>query len=199
MIQTLIKNWWLLALRGVLAAVFSVMAFLMVSSAETLTLREFALKGMVVFLGILALAAGACTVGAGIWSSGRRKWWLLVLDGLAVVGAGVVLILSKTITLGMVTRWLVVLAIVIGVLELTAARSLRRHVQDEWFLGLAGAASAGFALAFLWINPERAGHVLTWLGCYAAFSAICMLGLALRLRTLRTAIHRIANNASQGH
>ena len=192
MIQTLIKNWWLLALRGVLAAVFSVMAFLMRSSAESITLRDFATKGMVVFLGILAVAAGTCTIAAGIWGSTRSKWWLLFLDGLAIIAVGLTLILSSSITLRMVTHLLVILAMIIGVGELATARTLRRHVSDEWFLALAGAASIGFAVAFLWVKPEAAARSLIWLGTYSAFNAICMLGLALRLRTLRTSIHKIA-------
>ena len=68
---------------------------------------------------------------------------------------------------------------------------LRRHVPDEWFLGLAGAASIGFAVAFLWIKPGVSTS-LNWLGFYSAFSALCMAALALRLRNLRRAIHRMA-------
>jgi uncharacterized membrane protein HdeD (DUF308 family) len=192
MLQTLIRNWWLLALRGLLAAVFSGMTFLMQSSAGSLTLGEFAQKGMVVFLGILALAAGACTIAAGIWSSTRNKWWLLVLDGLAVSAAGFVLILSDRISFSLTTDLLVALALVIGLVEVATARTLRRHVRDEWFLVLAGAASIGFALAFLWIKQDEAAQVFLWLGVYSAFSAICLLGFALRLRALRRTIHKIA-------
>lgn len=175
MIQTLIKNWWLLAVRGILAALFSVTSFLMLSSAESLTLREFATKGMIVFLGILAVAAGACTVAAGIWSSTSGKWQLLVLDGLAIGAAGFIFILSNSITFRMVTYLLVLLAMTIGVMELASARMLRRHVPDEWFLGLAGAASVAFVLAFFWIKPAGAASAFMWLGFYSGFSAACML------------------------
>src|SRR5215469_5324171 len=94
MIQTLIKNWCLLLLRGLLALLFSVMAFLMQSSAETLTLREFAMKGMVVFLGLLVLIAGVCTAAAGIWRASAGKWWALLVDGVILSSAGLVLILA---------------------------------------------------------------------------------------------------------
>jgi hypothetical protein len=57
-------------------------------------------------------------------------------------------------------------------------------------------ASIGFAVAFLWIKPEEASRSLIWLGAYSAFNAICMLGLALRLRTLRNSIHKITAAAS---
>lgn len=148
MIQTLIKNWWLLAVRAVLAALFSIITFLMLSSVESFMLREFALKGLTIFLGILALAAGICTIVAGAWAS-KGKWTLLVLDGLAVSLAGLVLMVSNSISFRTVAYLLVILATTIGILELSTARMLRRHVPDEWFLGLAGAASLGFAVVFL--------------------------------------------------
>lgn len=196
MIQTLIKNWWLFALRSVLAAVFSVITFLMQSSAESLTLREFATRGLIVFLGMLAVAAGACTIAAGVWTSTKGKWWLLVLDGLAISAAGLLLILSNSISFRVVTYLLVILAMAIGIVELASARMLRRHVSDEWFLGLAGAVSIVFVLAFLWFKPEEPGSGFLWLGSYSGFSAACTLGLALRLRSLLKAVHRMASSAS---
>jgi len=197
MIKTLIKNWWLLALRGVLAALFSVMAFLMRSSAETFTLHQFATKGMTVFLGLLPLGAGACTIAAGMWSLREDKSWFLALDGLCVSAAGMLLIWSNRITFSMAAYTLVGLAIVIGGVELGASRVLRRHVRDEWFLVSAGLASLAFGLAFLMIRPENAGSILVWLGLYSGFSAICIFGLALRLRAFRASVHKLATNT--GH
>ena len=196
MIKTLINNWWLLALRGVLAAVFSAAAFLMQSSAETFTLHQFAMKGTMVFLGMLALAAGICTIAAAVWRSANGKWRLLLLDGSAVSAAGLVLMFSNTISFRVATYVLVVLAITIGGIELATARTLRRHVPDEWLLGLAGVASMGFALAFLVMGTQQAGPVFIWLGCYSGFSAVCMLGLAFRLRNLQASIHRMAHHPS---
>jgi hypothetical protein len=51
LIQTLIKGWWLLALCGVLDAIISIIYF---NHAE----QGFVLKGAIVFLGKLTLAAG---------------------------------------------------------------------------------------------------------------------------------------------
>ncbi|HEV3040335.1 MAG TPA: hypothetical protein VHA33_21405 [Candidatus Angelobacter sp.] len=71
-----------------------------------------------------------------------------------------------------------------------------RHLHlDEWFLGLAGVASIAFVVAFLLVRTAEAGATFIWLSCYSGFSAICMLGLALRLRGLRASIHRMAQSA----
>ena len=198
MIRTLIKNWWLLALRSLLAALFSVAAFLMLSVAETYTLQEFATKGITVLFGIMAAAAGVFTVLAGIWRSREGKSWLLVLDGLCLCAVGVILILSHRITFSMVVLAIVGLAMIIGLLELGAARLVRRHVPDEWFLICAGIASFAFGLAFLIVRPEQAASSLIWLGSYSGFSAICMAGLALRLRNLRSSVHKLAGGSSNG-
>jgi uncharacterized membrane protein HdeD (DUF308 family) len=89
-------------------------------------------------------------------------------------------------------RLLIVMAISIGIFELVTARTVRRQRRgaDGWFLGLAGVASIGFALAFLaltmgWIQLEpRPLHasLFLWLVSYFGFSAVCMLAFALRLQ-----------------
>ena len=151
MIQTLIKNWWLLALCGVLDAIYSVTNLLMQGPDGSLTLRQYAVPGTVVFLGKVALAAGACTIAAGIWRSAQGKSWILVLNGLALGALGAIFTFwTGPLALRTIALLLVVMAMSIGIFDWVIARALRRqrYVADEWFLGLAGAASVGFALAF---------------------------------------------------
>lgn len=195
--RALIENWWLLALRGVLALLFAAAAFEMRSSAETFTLREFAMRGTVVLFGVFALIAGACTTAAGTWKWSKGKWWrLLVADGLALGVVGLTLIMPNRFTFRALTHSIVIFAFWIGLMEFAAARSVRRHLPDEWTLAAAGIGSLGFCVAFLFLALEEVGPIFTWLGSYAAFSAIWMLVLALRLRNLRATIHQIAQSAS---
>jgi uncharacterized membrane protein HdeD (DUF308 family) len=192
MIQTLIKNWWLLALCGVLDAILALMNLSMQDPDASLTLRIFGPMSTGMLMCRLALAAGACTIAAGIWSSRKGRSWLLVLNGLAFSAYGLLpIVWTGPLSFRLFALLLVVMAMSIGILELTIARTLRRHVPDKWFLGLAGAASVGFALAFLalgfrWIKLEPGLHWrgFLWLGSYFGFSAICMLGMALRLHIL---------------
>jgi uncharacterized membrane protein HdeD (DUF308 family) len=193
MIQTLIKNWWLLALCGIVDAIISVIYFIMYNSGPDGPLTFHGWNGTVVFLTTLALAAGVCTIVAGIWRSAKDKSWLLVLNGLALSAYGLIPLLWRgPLSFDFFALLLVVMAMTLGILALAIARTLRRHVADEWFFGLVGAGSVGFALAFLalvnrWIQLERRPFhplVFLWLGFYFGFSAICMLGLALRLHRL---------------
>ena len=202
MIQTLIKNWWLLALCSVLTAMYSVMNLLMRPPDGSLMLRTFGPEGTLRYMGMVALAAGACAIAAGIWSSRKGKSWLLVLNGLAFIAYGLIPVVFSRVPLPfrLFALLLILMAMSMGIFELATARTLRRHVADEWFLRLAGAASVGFALAFLalafrWIQAEQPGSIFLWLGSYFGFSAICMLGLALHLHGLRAAIHHMASSA----
>jgi uncharacterized membrane protein HdeD (DUF308 family) len=192
LIQTLIKNWWLLALCGFLEAIISVIYLIMQDTDGPLTFHAW--NGTIVFLGELALAAGACTIAAGIWRPAKAKCWPLVLNGLALSALGLIYykLFHYRISFRTVALLIIVMAMSIGILELVTVRNLRRQrqVADGWFLGLAGVASVGFALAFLalgfrWIKLAPWSHSdLLWLGYYFGFSAICMLGLALRLHRL---------------
>jgi len=203
MIQTLIKNWWLLALCGVLDAMFAVTYLFMFDPDGSLTLRRWMGFGTVFHLGEIALAAGICTIAAGIWSSRNGKSWLLALHGLALSIYGLVSIsplLRHRISFLPFALLFVVMAMSIGIFALATAQTLRRHVPDKWFLDLAGAASIGFALGFFvlgfgWIRLGQPPAFEIWMSSYFGFSAICMMGLGLRLNSLRTAVHRMAGNA----
>jgi len=194
MIQTLIKNWWLLALCGVLEAIYSLVNLFMPDPDGFLVLRTHVSKGTLGFLGQLALAAGVCMIAAGIWKSAKGKSWLLVLNGLALSAFGLLFIgiLGSRIGFRTVVLLLVVMAVSIGIFELAIARTLRRvrYVAEGYVLGAAGAASIGFALVFLayglgWIKLEAGTHPdLLLFGSYFGFSAVCMLGLGLRFHSL---------------
>jgi uncharacterized membrane protein HdeD (DUF308 family) len=189
--QTLIKNWLLLAFSGVLYAIISVIYLIMQDTDGPLTFHSW--NGTVVLLGKLAMAAGACTIAAGILRSTNGKCWLLVLNGLALGALGFIQYALVRFPISFLTVALLInlMAMCIGILELVVARTLwrQRHVADGWFLALAGAVLVGFALAFLalglrWIRIEPGSHAdLLWLGSYFGFSAVCMLGLALRLHS----------------
>ena len=142
-----------------------------------------------------ALAAGACTIAASIWRSAKGISWLLLANGLVLSVYGLMALFWRgPLSVRFFELLVVVMAMTFGILALAIARTLRGRVADEWFFGLAGAASVGFALAFLalandWIRLERRLYhpsVFLWLCSYFGFSAICMLGLALRLHKLGT-------------
>jgi uncharacterized membrane protein HdeD (DUF308 family) len=210
MTQSLVKSWWLLALCGVLDALFAVLIFLMGSLDGSPNLRAIIhAKNASSQLGLIALAAGVCTIAASVWGSRKDNSWLLVLNGLACSSLGLLVTLGATgairpIAFRTIALVIVIMAMSTGLYELTTARTLRKHLIDGWLLGAAGVVSVGFAVAFLafvlrWIrlDPSPSAQTFDWLGSYFGFTAICMVGLALRLNGLGSHIDRMAGRKLQ--
>ncbi|MGA3260442.1 MAG: hypothetical protein ABSE35_16290 [Bryobacteraceae bacterium] len=188
MIQALTKNWWLLALGGVFDAMLSAMNLFMQRPDGSLALRTTVdVNGTLVHMGELALAAGVCTIAAGIWSSREGRAWFLMLNGLALTALGLLFTFwaNRPIAFRSIALLIVAMAISIGIYELATARTLLRQVTARWLLGAAGVVSVGFALVFLAVafrqlNVERSPLIdFLWFGSYYGFSAICKVGLAL--------------------
>jgi hypothetical protein len=187
----------LLALCGVADAIISAIHFFMYETGPTGPLSFAAFQDAAILASRLALLAGVCTVAAGIWRSAKGNSWLLILNGLAFSAYGLIpLVYRGPLSFDSLALLLVAMAAAFGILALAIARSLRRSVADQLFFGLAGGGSIGFALAVLalasgWIQLERrAFHpsLFLWLCLYFAFSAVCMLGLATRLRLARVSM-----------
>jgi uncharacterized membrane protein HdeD (DUF308 family) len=199
--QTLIRNWWLLALCGVLEAVYAVLNLLMFNSEGSLELRRFAPAVTGVSLGKFAIAAGLCTVAAAFWNSARGRSWLLALNGVALslFGALSVSWTNDRQRHGFLPVALLFIVMTTSLAGFTwsVAPELGRRVRDRWFLAVGGAGSVIFALTFIgwalrWIRFEQPGMYFLWISSYFAFSALCMLALGLRLNSLRTGVHRLA-------
>src|SRR5947199_10336511 len=87
MIQTLVRNWWLLALCGLLHAAIAAMYLVMQATDGPVLSPSWV--GTLVLVGKLAMAAGACTIAAAIWRARNGSSWPLALNCLALVALGV--------------------------------------------------------------------------------------------------------------
>jgi uncharacterized membrane protein HdeD (DUF308 family) len=171
------RTWWMLAVRGVAAVIFGLLALIW---------PQITLLALVLVFGAYALVDGAFSLVAaarGRELAGGSRGWLL-LEGLLGVAAGIVAIVWPDITalalLWVIAAW----AVVTGVLEIVAAIRLRRVLDNEWLLIVAGALSVVFGLILI-IWPGSGAIGLVWLiGIYAIAFGIVLLGLALRLRGL---------------
>jgi len=135
-VAALAKNWWVLALRGVLAIVFGVLAALM---------PGITLFALVLLFGSYAIIDGGFAIVAAIRRRGTAgPWWALLLEGLIGIAAGVVTFvfpgLSALALVYVIGAW----AIFTGVLEILAAFVLRRQIQGEWWLAATGVLSIIF-------------------------------------------------------
>lgn len=175
--MTLGKNWWLIALRGVLAILFGLGAFFW---------PGLTLVVLVTLFGAYALVDGIFTMGLGFSQRGAPDWWVLVLQGLAGVGAGVLTFLWPDITtlalLYLIAGW----AIITGVLEIITAIRLRAVIENEWLLVLGGVLSVLLGV-FMVLWPETSALAVVWaIGAYAITFGVVLIALGFKARTWQT-------------
>ena len=172
---TLARNWWAIALRGVVAILFGILAFVW---------PGLTLEVLVLLWGAYALIDGVFALVAAATGHARPgSWWALLLEGLIGIGAGIATFVWPGITLLVLLYVIAGWAVATGVFEIVAAIRLRRHIQGEWFLALSGVLSIllGVALAFF---PLEGLLVLAWwVGAYSFAFGVLLLALAFRLRS----------------
>ena len=175
-IAVVARNWWALALRGALALLLAVVAFLL----PGLTLASLILLLAAYFIidGVLALISG--------WRAARRdgRWWPFLLEGVLDLIAGAIALLWPAATLLALVVLLAAWSILTGAVMLYGAFGGYRG-QGRWLLALNGAISVLLGVAMI-VFPEAGALTIAWLvGLYALLFGAGMLVLALRLRRLR--------------
>ncbi len=178
------RNWWMLALRGVLAIVFAMVAFF---------LPGVTLAALIILFGAYALIDGLFAIGAGVASVRKTsQWWVLLVEGMiGVVIGGISLfwpIATALVLLAFIAAW----AILTGILEIAAAIYVRSMIQGEWMLGLTGVIS--LILGVLLMALPVAGLIVwTWIiGVYALVYGILLVALSVQL-------HRHGSGHTGGH
>jgi uncharacterized membrane protein HdeD (DUF308 family) len=174
MTDVLTRSWWLLALRGIAAIIFGIVAW---------AWPGLTLAALVIVFGAYALVDGAFSVGSVIATRDRpANWPWLLLQGILgiIVGIGVIAWpdIGALSLLYVIAAW----AIVTGVMQMIAAIELRREIEGEFWLGLGGLASVVFGiLAFIF--PGAGAVAVVWMiGIYAIIFGAAELALAFRLR-----------------
>lgn len=180
LVRGLANRWWLFLLRGIAGIAFGVLAILW---------PGVALLTIALVWGAYAFADGILALATAI--SGPRgaapRWWL-VLVGVIGIAAGVLTFLWPGITAGVLLILVAAWAIATGVMEVAGAIALRKEIEGELFLILAGLLSIGFGVAImLW--PAAGALSVVWLIAWLAIlGGGAYIGLAFRLRKLgRTA------------
>jgi uncharacterized membrane protein HdeD (DUF308 family) len=173
--------WWTLLLRGIVAILFGVMAFVW---------PGVTLSALILLFGAYALVDGIAAIVMGIKEYGdRERWWATLLGGVISVAAGVIAFVMPGITAFALLTLIAIWAIMRGVLEIAAAVRLRHVIEGEWLLGLGGALSIAFGVLLLLFPGAGALAVIFWIGAFAMMLGILQIALAIRLRGVARTVH----------
>jgi uncharacterized membrane protein HdeD (DUF308 family) len=173
-LPVLSRNWWALALRGLAAIVFGLLAFI---------LPGITLTALILLFSAYMLVDGVFAIVAAVRAEERdTRWWLLLAEGVLGVLAGIVAFVWPGLTalalLFLVAAW----SIITGILQIVGAIRLRREIEGEWALILGGLLSVIFGV-LLAVLPGPGILALLWLiGAYALVSGVLLIILAFRVR-----------------
>jgi uncharacterized membrane protein HdeD (DUF308 family) len=174
MLEQMGRHWWTLALRGVLAIVFGLIALFHPGAAIT---------ALAFILGIYLLLDGIFALIASFrFSHQDNRWIALLLEGLFGIIIGLLTVFHPLVLAVAIIYLIAAWAIVTGIFEIIAAVQLRRVIAGEWALLLTGIVS--LLLGILLIAHPGAGLLASaWLlGIYALIFGVLMVILSLRLR-----------------
>jgi uncharacterized membrane protein HdeD (DUF308 family) len=174
-VETLAQNWWLVLLRGIAGIIFGILTF---------TAPGISLAVLVLFFGAYSLVDGVlATISAIRWHGEIDRWWVLLIEGLAGIAAGLVTLFWPGITalalLYVIAAW----AVVTGGLEIAAAIRLRKIIDGEWLLALIGVLSIAVGVLLALFPSAGALALVIWIGAYVAAAGVLLIALAFRLRS----------------
>lgn len=180
MLATMAKNWWLIAIRGIAAIAFGVLAFIWPGITLIVLVYLFAAYALVDGISaILAIIRGE--------PEARRNGWTLAIIGVAGIIAAIGTVIWPDITalalLYLVAAW----AIVSGVLHIATAVRLRKEIEGELLMALSGVASIAFGVLLI-VFPGAGLLSLVWLvAAWSIVFGVILVAFAWRLRNLQTA------------
>ena len=176
MSAALARNWWAVALRGVFAILFGIIALFM--PGVTLAALVLLFSAYMLVDGIFAIVAAVRAVRR------REQWGWLVLEGIADLAAGAIAFLWPLITIVAFVYLLAAWAIVSGALLTAAAFRLAAPHGRGWMLFGGVVSLIWGGLLLMW--PLTGAIVLTWwMAGYALSFGGALLVLAFRLRARR--------------
>jgi uncharacterized membrane protein HdeD (DUF308 family) len=171
------KNWWVLALRGVIAILFGI-ALLLLPPAVITT--------MVLFFGAYALVDGVAAIFTAFQNRTQPRWWVTLLEGIIGVIAGILVFaypLFATISAVYFVLYIVAFwSIFTGVMQIAQAIQLRKEIEGEFWLGLSGLLSVLFGIFLILAPGAGILALLTIVAAYSIVFGVMLLILAFRVR-----------------
>ena len=170
--EALARNWWLIALRGVLGVIFGVIALVMPVAT---------ILALVLLFSAYMVVDGAIAIYAAIRAARKQEGWgFLLFQGIASLAAAAIAFVWPGLTVVAFVLLIAAWSIVSGCLMLAAAM---RTEQARWWLVLGGAAALLYGFLMI-VAPLSGAVVLTWwLGAFALVFGAALIILSLKLRS----------------
>lgn len=179
---TMTRWWWAVALRGLAAIIFGIIAIVW---------PGLTLFWLVIVFGAYAIVDGVIEIYSSIVNRARNgdRWWVGIIEGVVSVAAGLIAWIWPGLTalalLYLIAAW----AVITGVMEIVLAIEYRRVIQGEWLMVLGGILSIIFGL-ILFAYPRTGALSMIWvIGIYAIIFGIALIMLGFRLKGMHDRVN----------
>ena len=161
-------------LRGLLWILFGIFMFVK---------PGISILALTLTFGAFALIDGIVSVASAVGGrEGNDSWWILLIRGLAAFCVGLLTFFTPQMTAVALLVWIAVWAVATGLLEIAAAIRLRKEIQDEFGLALAGLVSVAFGV-FLLVRPGVGALAVVWaIAVYALTFGMVLVSMAFETR-----------------
>jgi len=172
----LARAWYWIVLRGLFAVLFGIFAFIW---------PGITLAALVLVWGVYAIADGVMAlIAAYTMHEEGKPMASLIVVGILGIAAGIVTFLWPGMTALVLLLFIASWAVLMGIFEIAAAIRLRKHIENEWLLGLSGLVSILFGV-LMFLQPGAGALAVIWLiGSFAIFFGILLIALGFRLKGL---------------
>lgn len=175
MLETLQRNWWLIAVRGVLAIIFGILA---------LASPYIVIFSLITFFAFFAILSGFFILTLAFLGETDNKG-LRIIEGLIFLGAGILVLFNPVSALGGIMIFIAAWAILSGLIHIIGAIKMRKVITNEWLMILNGIVSIIFGILLAGNLIQGAGVMLMVFGAFAILSGIFSIMLAFRIKTYK--------------
>ena len=188
--KLMMSNWWVLLVRGVLAILFGIAAY--------------AWPGMT--LGTLVTLFAVFIFVDGIFDvfhafSGRKedeRWWVLLLEGLLGITIGFIAYQAPELTAMVLILYIAFWALSTGVLRIILAVRLRKEIEGEWWLALAGLVNVVFGV-FMMAHPGAGALAVLWvIATWSIVGGIFLVILSFKVKGLGGRLDEVRQRLARG-
>jgi uncharacterized membrane protein HdeD (DUF308 family) len=175
LVHVLARNWWALLIRGIIAIIFGILAYIWPGATWV---------AIGILFGAYALVDGIFAIVATVRAAEtQQRWWPFLIEGIVGILIAAITFYDVRITIFALYFTIAAWAFLTGIFEIVAAIELRKHIANEVWLIIGGIASIAFGVLMVWF-PLAGFLTIIWLiAAYAIVFGIIMIALSFRLRS----------------
>jgi len=174
--KLLSRSWWVLLLRGGVSILFGIAAYMW---------PGMTLVTLVSLFGAFAFVDGCFSAYQAF--SGRKEneyWWVLLLEGLLGVAFGLIAYQAPGITATVLILYIGFWAMATGAMRIILAVRLRKEIDGEWWMALAGLTSIVFGLLMV-ARPGAGALAALWIvALWSIVGGVFLVFLAFKVKGL---------------